>query len=941
MKNSPATATSRRGLVLATLLLIAVVAAVIGAAASLLSWFPLALAGERTPTVTAAATTAPGGRPSLAISPEEGEPGTRIIAVGRGWRPGDTVFIRLEAPGDENATNQEMASAIVSDLGEFSARFTYPDNRPWNLLPVVLVAAVDETAHQRVSAPFRIIAVQFATETPTPTETATATETAPPPVPTATPTARPPRPTPAPYPPPPIIIPTAVPWPTAAPWPTAVPPTAVPPIVVTGWRGEYFASVNPNGQPALIRNDNEIDFNWGSGSPAPGLPADNFSVRWTRQAEFDTATYRFYLTVDDGARVWVDGQIVLDEWHDGSVREVYADYPLARGEHAVQVDFYEHAGGAQVKLRWERLTPLPIPDWMGEYWANPSLTGSPTLVRNDWAVDFDWGTGSPAPGLPADGFSARWARQMTFTPGLYRLFLRSDDGARLYVDGRLLIDKWHDASGSAPYSVDLTLGGTHALRVEYYEHSGGALARFWWQPIVAAPTSTPTPTASATASQTGTATPNATPSRTPTASATASITPSRTATRTSTPGPSPTPTASLTPTRTPTVTLTATATLTPTATPTATATATSTSTPAESPTPTASLTPTRTPTVTLTATATLTPSASPTASATASPTRTATATSTPTPTESPTPTATATLTLTPSPTASPTASATATSTPTPTESLTPTATPTATVTPSPTHTPTETPEATWTPTETHTPTATSTETSGEATITPTGSPEVGVSPTPSLTPGTPSPTPARPSVMINEVLSAPRTVDWDGDGKANAADEWIELFNATGRPVDLSGWRLETEKVGSSVYRIPRGTTLRAGAILVFYQRQTRLKLDDAGGTVRLVDRGGKVANSVRYGALSPDASYSRDAKNAWHGDWPPSPGSANRPSGTPGPGQGTPTATPTGSALITPTTGACGLKHRKGNASLRQRRERHRRLALFYQLPASSARLN
>ena len=576
-----------------------------------------------------------------------------------------------------------------------------------------------------------------------------------------------------------------------------------------------------------------------------------------RKQDFDTATYRFYLTVDDGARVWVDGQIVLDEWHDGSVREVYADYPLARGEHAVQVDFYEHTGGAQVKLRWERLTPLPIPDWMGEYWANPSLTGSPTLVRNDWAVDFDWGLGSPAPGLPSDNFSARWTRQMTFTPGSYRMFLQADDGARLYVDGRLLIDEWHDASGSAPYSVDLTLGGTHALRVEYYEHSGGALARFWWQPIVAAPTSTPTPTASATASPTGTATPTPTPSRTPTASATASATPSRTATRTSTPGPSPTPTASLTPTRTPTVTLTA--------------------------------------------TATLTPTASPTASATASPTETATATSTPTPTESPTPTATATLTLTPTPTASPTATATATSTPTPTESPTPTETPTATVTPSPTQTPTETPEATWTPTETHTPTATSTEAPGEATITPTASPEVGVSPTPSLTPGTPSPTPARPSVAINEVLPAPKAVDWDGDGKANAADEWIELFNATGRPVDLSGWRLETGKDAGTIYRIPRGTTLRAGAILVFYQRQTRLKLDDAGGTVRLVDRGGKVADSVRYGALSPDASYSRDAKNAWHGDWPPSPGSANLPRAKPALTP-TPTSLSDKRELMTPT---------------------------------------
>ena len=180
MQNTPAPASSRRGLILATLLLLAVVAAVIGAALSLLSSSPFARAGERTPTAVAAATAAAtldaGGRPSLAISPEEGEPGTRIIAVGRGWRSGDTVRIRLEAPGAENATTQEMASAIVSDRGEFSARFTYPDTRPWYVLPVVQVIAVDETAHQRVATPFRITAAQLMTSTPTPTEMPTATE---------------------------------------------------------------------------------------------------------------------------------------------------------------------------------------------------------------------------------------------------------------------------------------------------------------------------------------------------------------------------------------------------------------------------------------------------------------------------------------------------------------------------------------------------------------------------------------------------------------------------------------------------------------------------------------------------------------------------------------------------------------------------------------------
>ena len=89
---------------------------------------------------------------------------------------------------------------------------------------------------------------------------------------------------------------------------------------------------------------------------------------------------------------------------------------------------------------------------------------------------------------------------------------------------------------------------------------------------------------------------------------------------------------------------------------------------------------------------------------------------------------------------------------------------------------------------------------------------------------------------------------------------------------------------------------LRAGAFRVFYHRQTLLKLEDAGGPVRLVDRAGKVVDSVRYGALGPDAGYSRDAKNVWHSDWPPSPGSPNLPPATP-----TPTMTVTPAPRATP----------------------------------------
>jgi hypothetical protein len=247
------------------------------------------------------------------------------------------------------------------------------------------------------------------------------------------------------------------------------------------------------------------------------------------------------------------------------------------------------------------------------------------------------------------------------------------------------------------------------------------------------------------------------------------------------------------------------------------------------------------------------------------PTDTATATASPTTVFSPTPT----------PTHTPTATATWTATPTatPTEMPTETPTPTATWTATPTETPTETPTAT--PTETPTDEVT--------TPTPTPTPVVG--------------TPVVPTgAHLSELLPNPRDVNWDGRGRANAQDEWIELRNLTNRPVDLSRWTIEVPgRRLSQSFRLPRGSVLPANGYMVLFQRQTRLILDDQGGTLRLLDATGDLVDSVRYPALKPDQSYSRDATGVWHADWPPSPGQPNapvspdaRPSDTP-----TPTATP------------------------------------------------
>jgi hypothetical protein len=125
--------------------------------------------------------------------------------------------------------------------------------------------------------------------------------------------------------------------------------------------------------------------------------------------------------------------------------------------------------------------------WKGEYFNNMTLSGTPVLVRDDGNsyLDFNWGSGSPAPecGIGVDNFSARWTRTVYLAAGRWRFTTSTDDGVRLYVDGKLVIDQWRDQSLKS-YTVDLDLtAGNHTLRMEYYENGGGAVAKLSWTQV--------------------------------------------------------------------------------------------------------------------------------------------------------------------------------------------------------------------------------------------------------------------------------------------------------------------------------------------------------------------------------------------------------------------------------------------------------------------------
>jgi hypothetical protein len=250
------------------------------------------------------------------------------------------------------------------------------------------------------------------------------------------------------------------------------------------WRGEYYDNPSLAGEPALIRNDPNLDFNWILDSPAPGIPADNFTVRWTRPFDFiEAGDYRFLADADDGVRVYVDGWAVIDEWHTDPSEvhsAVFAD--IKRGIHTVMVEYFESGGYARIKV-WAEKTTVVEDNWTGEYYNNPDWQDPASMVRSDGDINFDWGTGSPADGLGGNNFSVRWRRTLYFESGDYRFRaeIGDNDAARIYLDGWLVAEGYKEGGGTVTGAFSRLGAGLHTLTVEYQEYTGPAKIKFSWE----------------------------------------------------------------------------------------------------------------------------------------------------------------------------------------------------------------------------------------------------------------------------------------------------------------------------------------------------------------------------------------------------------------------------------------------------------------------------
>jgi glucose/arabinose dehydrogenase len=268
----------------------------------------------------------------------------------------------------------------------------------------------------------------------------------------------------------------------------------------TGLTGTYYDNVDFSG-PSFSRTDATVNFDWGNGSPDPRIGADTFSVSWNGRIQPRySETYTFSTTSDDGVRLRINGQTIIDRFIDQAPTTATGTITLVAGQlYDIQMDYYERGGGAVAKLAWASAsqaleivppsqlypgTPATVgtgTGLTGTYYDNINFT-NPVLTRTDSTVNFNWGGGSPDPTIGADTFSVQWRGEVQAQYNeTYTFYTTTDDGVRLKVNGQTLVDRLINQSPTtASGQITLVAGQKYSIELDYFENGGGASSVLEW-----------------------------------------------------------------------------------------------------------------------------------------------------------------------------------------------------------------------------------------------------------------------------------------------------------------------------------------------------------------------------------------------------------------------------------------------------------------------------
>ena len=170
---------------------------------------------------------------------------------------------------------------------------------------------------------------------------------------------------------------------------------------------------------------------------------------------------------------------IFNGWFNQAPTTWFNDIAIPAGTHGIRVEYYDVDNNGTAILRIENVNTLP-PGWTGQYWNQLNFGGSVAMTRIERTrsglrlVHGLAGAGRSAPKRSARAGRGRW----TSTKGVYEFSTTSDDGARVYVDGQLILDFWIDQPLTQHIANKQMTAGSHTVVVEYYDNGGGAAMFF-------------------------------------------------------------------------------------------------------------------------------------------------------------------------------------------------------------------------------------------------------------------------------------------------------------------------------------------------------------------------------------------------------------------------------------------------------------------------------
>lgn len=274
-------------------------------------------------------------------------------------------------------------------------------------------------------------------------------------------------------------------------------------VSINGLLGSYYTNQNLTGEPEIIHVDSDFDQLWDNSQPTLAQLSPPFSVRWQGSIRPSfSERYRFITTSDDGIRLWIDDQLLIDNWSvhaattDQAEIELKADYL-----HKITIEFFDRGYNGVLKIEWlsphqpRQVIPslaLFAPPAEGlklanglatSYYAGSDLAGSPTHTRISNTLDQRWSESQP---LLADlnaPLSVRWQGYIKpeFSDA-YQLITTSDDGVRLWIDNQLLIDNWSvHAATENRREVELVANQVYSITIELFDRGYEGVIKLEWE----------------------------------------------------------------------------------------------------------------------------------------------------------------------------------------------------------------------------------------------------------------------------------------------------------------------------------------------------------------------------------------------------------------------------------------------------------------------------